>query len=52
MAAPAPSYALSELAERFGLGLRGDGATVIRGVGTLSGAGAGQLSFLANPRYR
>ena len=52
MAAPAPSYALSELAERFGLGLHGDGDTVIRGVGTLSGSGAHQLSFLSNPRYR
>jgi UDP-3-O-[3-hydroxymyristoyl] glucosamine N-acyltransferase len=50
--APAPSYSLSELAERFGLDLRGDGATCIRGVGTLAGAGPEQLSFLANPRYR
>jgi UDP-3-O-[3-hydroxymyristoyl] glucosamine N-acyltransferase len=49
---PAQSYSLSELAERFGLGLRGDGATRIRGVGTLAGAGPEQLSFLANPRYR
>ncbi len=53
MAAAAPrSHALSELAERFGLGLRGDGSTRIHGVGTLAGAGAGQLGFLANPRYR
>ncbi|MCX7033451.1 MAG: UDP-3-O-(3-hydroxymyristoyl)glucosamine N-acyltransferase [Arenimonas sp.] len=51
-AAPVRSHALSELAERFGLGLRGDGATAIHGVGTLAGAGAGQLGFLANPRYR
>ena len=50
--APASSHALSELAERFGLGLRGDGGTVIHGVGTLAGAGAGQLGFLANPKYR
>ena len=52
MAAPARSHALSELAERFGLGLRGDGGTLIHGVGTLAGAGAGQLAFLANAKYR
>lgn len=52
MAAPAQSHALSELAERFGLALRGDGSVRIHGVGTLAGAGAGQLGFLANPRYR
>jgi UDP-3-O-[3-hydroxymyristoyl] glucosamine N-acyltransferase len=32
--------------------LRGDGGTLIEGVGTLSGARAGQLGFLSNPRYR
>ena len=42
----------SELAERFGLGLQGDGAVLVRGVGTLAGAQPGQLAFLANPRYR
>ena len=52
MPAPAQSYSLAELAQRFGLDLRGDGGTRIHGVGTLAGAGAGQLSFLANPRYR
>lgn len=51
-AAPGRSYALSELAERFGLAVRGDGGTRIHGVGTLAGAGAGQLGFLANPKYR
>ena len=44
--------ALAELAERFGLELRGAGELRIEGVGTLAGAGAGQLSFLANPSYR
>jgi UDP-3-O-[3-hydroxymyristoyl] glucosamine N-acyltransferase len=44
--------ALAQLAERFALGLRGDGERVIRGVGTLAGAAPDQLSFLANPRYR
>lgn len=47
---PAPT--LSELSERFGLGLRGDGGVRIQGVATLTGAQTGQISFLANPRYR
>jgi UDP-3-O-[3-hydroxymyristoyl] glucosamine N-acyltransferase len=46
------AHALADLAERFGLQLRGDGAVLIRGVGTLAHAGPGQLSFLANPKYR
>ena len=52
MVAPGPSYALAELAEKFGLVLHGDGAVRVGGVGTLAGAGPGQLGFLANPRYR
>lgn len=52
MPTPAPSFALAELAERFGLGLHGDGSVRINGVGTLAAAVAGQLGFLANPRYR
>ncbi len=44
-------YMLSELADRFGLELRGhDGR--ITGVGTLERAGPGQLGFLANTSYR
>ncbi|WP_449446154.1 UDP-3-O-(3-hydroxymyristoyl)glucosamine N-acyltransferase [Thermomonas brevis] len=46
-----PTFTASELAARFGLELRGEDRT-ITGVGTLADAGAGQLSFLANPRYR
>ena len=46
------AHTLAELAERFGLRLRGDGAVAIRGVATLSRAEDGQLAFLANPRYR
>ena len=46
------SYTASELAQRFGLDVHGDGTTVITGVATLASAGPGQLSFLANPRYR
>ena len=50
---PAPqAHTLAELAARFGLEVRGDAGTLIHGVGTLAGAGPGQLSFLANPRYR
>ncbi|MDZ4048433.1 MAG: UDP-3-O-(3-hydroxymyristoyl)glucosamine N-acyltransferase [Pseudoxanthomonas sp.] len=43
---------MAGLADRFGLALRGDGNTLIDGVGTLAGARAGQLGFLANSRYR
>lgn len=47
-----PDPTVAELAERFALELRGDGALRIQGVGTLANAGSGQLAFLANPRYR
>ncbi|WP_305805824.1 UDP-3-O-(3-hydroxymyristoyl)glucosamine N-acyltransferase [Stenotrophomonas sp. YIM B06876] len=47
-----PTHTAQELAERFGLQLRGDGSTAIHGVATLAHAGPGQLTFLANPRYR
>jgi UDP-3-O-[3-hydroxymyristoyl] glucosamine N-acyltransferase len=43
---------LDEIVARFGGDLAGDGSTPIEGVGTLEGAGPGQLSFLANPKYR
>lgn len=46
------SLKLSELAERFSLGLHGKGDTTIDGVGTLSGASPTQISFLSNPAYR
>lgn len=52
MPAQDQAYVLTELADRFGLELRGDGATRIHGVGTLANAGPGQVGFLANPRYR
>ena len=44
-------YSLSELSVRFGLELRGEGDQAIEGVGTLVGAGPGQVSFLANRAY-
>ncbi|QWP74652.1 UDP-3-O-(3-hydroxymyristoyl)glucosamine N-acyltransferase [Lysobacter sp. K5869] len=46
------SYTASELAERFALGLHGDGDIRVAGVGTLAKAGPAQLAFLANPKYR
>ena len=45
-------HTAAALAERFELTLRGDGDRRIDGVATLARAGASQLAFLANPRYR
>ncbi|MBA3487810.1 MAG: UDP-3-O-(3-hydroxymyristoyl)glucosamine N-acyltransferase [Lysobacter sp.] len=42
----------ADLAERFSLGLQGDGGVRVDGVGTLAHAAPNQLAFLANPRYR
>ena len=52
MSATAASFTAASLAERFGLRLHGEGGKAVNGVGTLAAATAGQLSFLANPRYR
>jgi len=43
---------VGELAQRFGLELRGDPALRIDGLGTLESGGPSQLGFLANPHYR
>lgn len=43
---------LGELAVRFCLDLHGDPEISVTGVGTLAGAGANALAFLANPQYR
>lgn len=43
---------LDAIVSRLGGSLVGDGATLIHGVGTLAAAGEGQISFLANPKYR
>jgi UDP-3-O-[3-hydroxymyristoyl] glucosamine N-acyltransferase len=43
---------LGELAERLGARLIGDGDCAISRVATLATAGAGDITFLANPRYR
>ena len=46
------SVLLGELAVQVGAELRGDARLPIDRVGTLSGAGAGAITFLANPQYR
>lgn len=43
---------LGELADRYGCELDGDSVTVVDRVATLAGAGAGAVSFLANPHFR
>jgi UDP-3-O-[3-hydroxymyristoyl] glucosamine N-acyltransferase len=42
---------LKELAERIGAELVGDPAVEVDSVGPIDAAGAGQVAFLANPRY-
>jgi len=43
---------LGEIASRLGGRVVGDPATSIRQVGSLENAGAGQISFLSNPKYK
>jgi UDP-3-O-[3-hydroxymyristoyl] glucosamine N-acyltransferase len=43
---------LAELARMTGAALDGDGAVIVRRVATLERAEAGDIAFLANPRYR
>lgn len=43
---------LDEIVAHLGGQVVGDGTTRISGVNTLEAAGAGELSFLANPKYR
>jgi UDP-3-O-[3-hydroxymyristoyl] glucosamine N-acyltransferase len=45
------SHTLAELAERFGMRLRGDGNRRLKGIATLANANASQLSFLSNSKY-
>jgi UDP-3-O-[3-hydroxymyristoyl] glucosamine N-acyltransferase len=42
---------LAELAERLGCALRGDGSVEVSRVRGIEEAGAGDLTFVANPRY-
>ncbi|MFA6987011.1 MAG: UDP-3-O-(3-hydroxymyristoyl)glucosamine N-acyltransferase [Arenimonas sp.] len=46
------SFELPELAERFGLELKGSATAPVFGVATLERAASGQVAFLANPSYR
>ena len=46
------SYTLKVLAEHLGATVQGDDSVEISTVGTLEGAGVGQISFLANSKYR
>ncbi len=46
------TWSLTELAQKLGAELRGDGNLTVSAVATLASAGRGDLSFLANPRYR
>lgn len=43
---------LGEIAARLGCRLEGDAAVEINGVAGIEAAGPGQLTFVANPRYR
>lgn len=43
---------LAEIVAHFGGELKGDGTRVVTGLATLEAANPGQLSFLANPKYR
>ncbi len=45
-------YTLADIAEQFDCQLVGDPNRIIEGVHTLEQAGPGQLSFLANPKYK
>jgi len=45
-------YTAGELADRFGLSLRGDARAQVTGVATLASAGPDSLGFLANQKYR
>lgn len=45
------SMLLRDVAERLGCELRGDGAVLIERVAAIEGAGPGDLTFVANPKY-
>jgi UDP-3-O-[3-hydroxymyristoyl] glucosamine N-acyltransferase len=48
----ARAYTLAELAERFDARVEGDAQVAVQRVATLGGAGAGDIAFLANPKYK
>ena len=43
---------LAEIVSSLGGSLEGDGSVVVLQVGSLSSAGAGQIAFLSNPKFR
>ena len=43
---------LDEIVARLGGELEGDGSVIVSQVATLASAGAGQIAFLVNPKYR
>ena len=47
-----PQFTLEQLAEKLGARIHGDGDCVIHAVATLQSAETGQISFLANSKYR
>lgn len=49
---PVAPVTLGELTALVGGDLRGDAGVLIRGVAPLEKAGTGEISFLANPKYR
>jgi UDP-3-O-[3-hydroxymyristoyl] glucosamine N-acyltransferase len=49
---PPPAWTVAELARRLGCRFEGDGTKVISGVAGLEAAEAGDLVFLADPRFR
>jgi len=49
---PHGPFRLAEIVARFGGELVGDQDVSVRQVGTLSGAGPGELAFLAHPKHR
>ena len=52
MTIPESGATLAGLVERFGGEVLGAADTVVRQVATLEEAGPGEISFLANPKYR
>ncbi len=46
------SYSLADIVARFGGRVLGDANTVVTQIATLEQAGAGQIAFLANAKYR
>ncbi len=51
-AAECRTYTAGDLAGRFGLELRGDAGTSVRGVATIAEATPDRLTFLSNSKYR